>query len=96
MKYFRITNKTDPENTFYVSSSRDTDTEVEMEKILALSSHGFAVEACTKEEYDRETGDEDDLVSVEVEDDEVLDWDWDEEPSDEAWEWFMQDEYAED
>lgn len=57
MKYFRCTNKTDPEEIFYTSSSSDDTTAEDVARILILED--YQIEECSQEEFERETAEED-------------------------------------
>ena len=60
MKYFKVTNVNDPEEEFYVSSTLPTETPLHLAMSLHLGEgdgHYNIVEV-TKEEFDRETEDD--------------------------------------
>lgn len=56
MKYFRCTNKTDPEEIFYTSSSSDATTTEDVARILSLDD--YQIEECSQEEFERETAED--------------------------------------
>ena len=62
MKYFKCTSEFDPEDEFYTTSSCDNTMAEDIADLLRLDH--YAVEECTKEEFERETAesceDEDD------------------------------------
>ena len=53
MKYFKCTSEFDPEDEFYTSSSSDKTTAEDIADFLHLDH--YKVEKCTKEEFERET-----------------------------------------
>jgi hypothetical protein len=57
MKYFRCTNKKDPEEIFYTYSSSDATTVEDVSRILILED--YQIEECSQEEFERETAEED-------------------------------------
>ena len=93
MKYFKVTNVIDPEDEFYVSSTlpNETPTHLAMSLHLGEGDERYDIKEVTKEEFDRETEEDDDdlwhrLIShpryLDCEDD----WDYE---SDDDWECFQ-------
>lgn len=56
MKYFKCTSEFDPEDEFYTTSSSDKIMAEDLAELLRLDH--YKVEECTKEEFDRETMDD--------------------------------------
>lgn len=60
MKYFKVTNINDPEDEFYVSSTLPNETPLHLVMTLHLGEGdgGYDIVEVTKEEFDRETEDD--------------------------------------
>ncbi len=84
MKYFKVTNKADTEDEFYVSSTlpNETPTHLAMTLHLGEGDDRYDIVEVDKEEFDRETEDEDyGGLSFGRDFDCDGDWDWeDKEP----------------
>lgn len=60
MKYFKITNTKDREDEFYVSSTLENETPANLAHVLHLDAEGqYEITEVTKEEFDRETEEDD-------------------------------------
>ena len=54
MKFFKMTNRFDPEDEFYTSSTSQTQQPEDLARILKLED--YFIEEVTEEEFERETG----------------------------------------
>lgn len=64
MKYFKCTSEFHPEDEFYTTSDCDTTRAEDIVRVLQLDH--YKVEECTKEEFDRETEEDEEEADPKV------------------------------